>query len=1028
MATNEEEEIIRHQLKQAWIEEELELPPLKCFRQAELLPLLQGQLEIWSANRALQQHYTRWQAKLPSTVSGVSHQAMPSTLVSQEAEFFEQPNEPLPSLLAMMKNFPNPGLAVEAPQPSDLDRSLLAVFPAIRSQEPESTSGDDTSELECLLNAEVGMQNEVTTEYISSLHGSLAALRRKSAHDRNRYGLPSSAELQLMLEQSRKRLSEHLQYFEELLQPENDYDKALASAGLWPCASTSGLLHCLSKQVRDQVPADWKVLLINYAREITGVQRIQRMTRFLESGNLYALQKEIENDAHTTWKQEKAIDWLLLEVQNDLLIRPVQINVAREMAKNENGVLQLQMGDGKSSVILPMLAATLPDGHRLVRVVVLKSLANDAIESLSKSLSGLVSVPVYYLPFSRQTGIYKDTASKFRAIWKECRAAKGILLALPEHLNSFRLCANDQLIAGHTSIAETMLGAQKHLDQICRDIIDEADSVLRSSYELIYTIDEHKPLSGVPHRWTILFAVLDIVHECVSDVYQEHPNGIELKVYGSGASPAIRLLTIDAQRALEQAVLARIRQSGVAFLTFEDLEPKVLEAVATFMGQTSVKSQVLKLVKKAFKAPEALAALYLLRGLFAWGYLGSSLKKRYFIEYGLDRSRSLAAVPYRSKGVPATAAEFASPDMLILLTALSYYYDGLRLNEVKNSLAILVPMPDPHDEYAHWTTNSTLPPEYMHVSAINVHDDACIEVIHKHLYKRKPMIDFYLKAIALAKESKEYPYKLCSSACDIVAGDEDKISTGFSGTRDAWMPSRIPLKNIKDLAHFDAEILQTLLQERNRGYVCASRDDGKTMEASELVEFLVNNCGEVSIIIDVGAQLLDSNLDVAWTWLQLQPSKSAAVYFDEQNKKQIITRDAVITDFISSPYKDQLEKALIYLNQQHTRGTDFQLPDNFHGALLLGPSLQKDSFVQGAMRLRKLAKSQSVILVGTPEVDNDIRATLNKKQEEQLCSAEVIRWTIQQSCDALTKQQSLHVLHELQFLKRNKAFGRDVDS
>ena len=65
------------------------------------------------------------------------------------------------------------------------------------------------------------------------------------------------------------------------------------------------------------------------------------------------------------------------QLEGDFFIRRTQANIAMEMispASEENSVMQVNMGEGKSSVIVPIAAATLADGHRLVRVIVPKSL------------------------------------------------------------------------------------------------------------------------------------------------------------------------------------------------------------------------------------------------------------------------------------------------------------------------------------------------------------------------------------------------------------------------------------------------------------------------------------------------------------------------------------------------------------------------------------------------------------------------------------------------------------------------------
>jgi hypothetical protein len=49
----------------------------------------------------------------------------------------------------------------------------------------------------------------------------------------------------------------------------------------------------------------------------------------------------------------------------------------------------------------------------------------------------------------------------------------------------------------------------------------------------------------------------------------------------------------------------------------------------------------------------------------------------------------------------------------------------------------------------------------------------------------------------------------------------------------------------------------------------------------------------------------------------------------------------------TSPYADQLDVCLVFLDEAHTRGTDLKLPDNYRAAVTLGANLTKDRLVQG---------------------------------------------------------------------------------
>jgi hypothetical protein len=84
--------------------------------------------------------------------------------------------------------------------------------------------------------------------------------------------------------------------------------------------------------------------------------------------------------------------------------------------------------------------------------------------------------------------------------------------------------------------------------------------------------------------------------------------------------------------------------------------------------------------------------LLMLRGLLAFGLLEHCLEKRHRTDYGLHYghpSRRLA-VPYRAAEVPSERSEFNHPDACLLLTTLSYYYQGLTKEQLRAALSSLL--------------------------------------------------------------------------------------------------------------------------------------------------------------------------------------------------------------------------------------------------------------------------------------------------------------------------------------------------
>jgi hypothetical protein len=60
--------------------------------------------------------------------------------------------------------------------------------------------------------------------------------------------------------------------------------------------------------------------------------------------------EEQENLGHSNWKPLDYPDWLLLEIDSNILIRPGQVNITLAMISPESGsnsVLQMNMGQGR---------------------------------------------------------------------------------------------------------------------------------------------------------------------------------------------------------------------------------------------------------------------------------------------------------------------------------------------------------------------------------------------------------------------------------------------------------------------------------------------------------------------------------------------------------------------------------------------------------------------------------------------------------------------------------------------------------
>jgi hypothetical protein len=140
---------------------------------------------------------------------------------------------------------------------------------------------------------------------------------------------------------------------EALLQPTDISERILRDAGHWPSLGPESLLCQLSFEMRREVCENWLQVLVLYAESLAAKQQQQRLSTFSRLGLEMEYAKEQENYGRHSWDGMVYPDWLLIQIDANIRIRPVQISIARQMMfpnGQSNTVMQLNMGEGKSSV------------------------------------------------------------------------------------------------------------------------------------------------------------------------------------------------------------------------------------------------------------------------------------------------------------------------------------------------------------------------------------------------------------------------------------------------------------------------------------------------------------------------------------------------------------------------------------------------------------------------------------------------------------------------------------------------------
>ncbi|RYP03732.1 hypothetical protein DL765_010402 [Monosporascus sp. GIB2] len=812
----------------------------------------------------------------------------------------------------------------------------------------------------------------------------------------------------------------------------------LKRGNLWPAVTRVTILEQLRSTSECKFGSGMKESIIEAALAITEFQRQMRLELYRQSRDTVRLEEEQRNIGHSNWRPDQYPDWLLLEIESDLLIRETQVEVALAIIAPNSGecsVLQLNMGQGKTSCIIPMVASLLADGKNLVRVSVPKALLQQTAQLLHTRLGGLIGRNISHVPFSRRTPTKEDNIRLFQKLHRDIRDQHGILLALPEHQLSFMLSGLQRVLDNRIPEAKMMVRVQKWLQSHARDILDESDHTLAVKTQLIYPSGSQMAVDGHPHRWLIAEHILHMVDMHLHDLAFNFPHSIEVVRRPEGGFPFVFFLRPDVEEELVSRLKRDICQGARGVIPMESLDIADRLAIKEFLSGGKIRPTSIDRVRNLCpEKPHLRQIVYLLRGLFVHRILIMTLKKRYGVQYGIHPSRDPVAVPFHAKGVPSDQSEFGHVDVAILLTCLTFYHGGINLQQTRQALESVLKSDDPSSEYEKWSDHDHFPEYLRDWHSINVDDGQQLYQIWQFVKFKVVVIDYYMNKFVFPQHAKQFKVKLQSNGWDIPLFSSSEVNnakkgpptkikrltTGFSGTSDecANFPLTIKQDNLPSLAHTNAEVLTYLLQYRSRSYVVMEEDHKRLSEVSFLQVLKSHN---IRVLIDAGAQILEmNNLELAETWLKLDGRASVALFFDG-DRPYIVSKQGTKTPLLASPYADNLSEVLVYLDEAHTRGTDLKFGPQAKAALTLGLGQTKDSLVQAAMRLRQLGTTQGVTFFAPPEVNQSIRDICMKKDTEKVDSKDVIYWLLNNTCNHLESLQPLFYAQGVDFCNRMQA-------
>jgi hypothetical protein len=544
------------------------------------------------------------------------------------------------------------------------------------------------------------------------------------------------------------------------------------------------------------------------------------------------------------WDVGEHVEWLVFEVEGGLQVRPLQYVLARRLIHSPGAIAQLNMGEGKTRVILPLLFLHFSSpgqaSRSLVRLHLLTQLLGEGVAHLQRHLTASVlNRRVAILPFNRDNALGGHVRLLRQQL--EFYRDEGVCVCVaPEHRLSLHLKAHE-LRMQRDPLCRELDALEVGLGLV--NILDESDEVLRHKRQLIYAVGSKQSLPGGPSRWSALQALLRIIDRAL-----RLPPQVRLVPRAVGWLPPWRWgnhardpPSQDGDATLElRAVKAVLEDRQVAVLHEDgNPAPEAFGQVRLLTGPVLAAKQatLVRALAEALLAnpphefewlagdraahirPQALALLtdpnayheepliatlgagskemddlLALRGLLACGLLVHCLQRRRRVDFGICRKsgHKRMAVPFRAADSPAERAEFGHPDSALVYTTLAYYGDGLSPMEVAQAFAALLSLGPTAQEkvYSEWFLLSKMAMSddeaagVDDINKIDLSNEVQRDLLARVYGRNFETINFWLANVVFPSETQQFPHRLVATAWDLCGNPEGRCPIGFSGTDD----------------------------------------------------------------------------------------------------------------------------------------------------------------------------------------------------------------------------------------------------
>lgn len=687
-------------------------------------------------------------------------------------------------------------------------------------------------------------------------------------------------------------------------------------------------------------------------------------------------------------------DLLFVEHVQKIILRNTQVDTVREMLANPHAVRQLRMGQGKSKVLLPILAQKKANGKNLVMLLLPEELYETNCQDLDQTNRELFGQKMYRFDFNRTIDLNEKTLREIQSKLLGAIPVKGYVKSTKRSLLSFRDAYIEQyallkkdphnanLIANIRIMSEILSIFMEQTDVLA----DEVDSRLNIREEVNFALGSGESVDPVKIGAGVML--------------------FNLMFTNSSCEGLVKALQENTQAALsEEEKKVFLLELAKAYATKNPykFESFSVDQIASYLvNEPDANSDVLLWVQKLKK--EGNLALYkeitAVKAFINQGFM-TTLSRIGNVNYGRDPDSSTWTIPYQASNMPRVGSEFDDDVEKITFMLQDYMQNGVRLQQI--SQLIIRMDRSAKEELASFDSED--PTSYEQTKAgkafiefLNEMDKGgsnfngislshftrseklqkqLLEVVNKNLSSRISFCEMALK------EMQQFCLQIQSDALDSV--DIIDKYAGFTGT--LWNRHTFHDKISAEKTMGEDGFTWNLLYRKNIEVKEFVFDPTKPIDS--LLDQL-DITGNYQAVIDLGAYLRGTtNADFIDAALLRSKGVEAGVYFDDAGRivKKRKEKDPLPIEL--APETDLTHTLTLY-DQIHTTGTDIRQAKAAKAVVTIGENTFIRDVFQAVWRMRQLHRNQTVVFA----VSDQIKARIPHKEGEALTIDDILAFCL----------------------------------